>query len=214
MLIIGAKGFAKQLLEIFCQLNELADLYFYDDVSNDLPERLYNIYPVLKTEEEVKELFKKDNYFALGIGNPFLRYKMEEKFTNIGGKLMTVISPYAHIGLYENVIEEGVNILTGVVIENNVRISKGSLINLNSTITHDTYIGKFSEISPGVHISGGCKIGDYCMLGTGAVLLPKVKLGDNVKVGAGAVVTKNVESNTVVAGIPARFIKKAENLKF
>ena len=34
-----------------------------------------------------------------------------------------------------------------------------------------------------------------------------VHIGDNAVVGAGAVVTKDVEANTVVAGVPAKFIK-------
>ena len=73
MLIIGAKGLAKEVLEILHQLNRTDDLYFYDDVSADVPAKLYNIFPILTNTEQVKALFQKDNRFTLGIGNPIFR---------------------------------------------------------------------------------------------------------------------------------------------
>ena len=47
-----------------------------------------------------------------------------------------------------------------------------------------------------------------CYIGTGAIILPGVTIGQMAVVGAGAVVTKDVASKTVVAGVPARVIKK------
>lgn len=44
-------------------------------------------------------------------------------------------------------------------------------------------------------------------IGTGAVLLPGVTVGEGAIVGAGAVVTKDVEAFSVVAGVPARFVR-------
>lgn len=51
-------------------------------------------------------------------------------------------------------------------------------------------------------------IGKNCFIAVGAIILPGVKIGDEVIVGAGAVVTKDVPSNTVVAGNPAKIIRK------
>lgn len=45
-------------------------------------------------------------------------------------------------------------------------------------------------------------------IGANAVILPGVIIGKNAIVGAGAVVTKDVEDNAVVAGVPAKFIRK------
>lgn len=50
-------------------------------------------------------------------------------------------------------------------------------------------------------------IGDNCYIGTGATILGPVKIGDNVTIGAGAVVTKDIPSNVIVAGNPAKIIK-------
>jgi acetyltransferase-like isoleucine patch superfamily enzyme len=45
-------------------------------------------------------------------------------------------------------------------------------------------------------------------IGSNATILSGITIGENAMVGAGSVVTKNVEANTVVAGNPAKFIKR------
>ena len=52
------------------------------------------------------------------------------------------------------------------------------------------------------------RIGKRCWLGVNCIILPGVQLGDEVIVGAGAVVTKSFDSRSVIAGVPARTIKK------
>jgi sugar O-acyltransferase (sialic acid O-acetyltransferase NeuD family) len=215
MVIIGAKGFSKEVLEIFFQMGYDKQIYFYDDISDDLPELLFGKFKILRTLGEVKSVFQnEDAGYSIGIGNPKNRYIMSSKFMNIGGNPCTVVSPHARIGHFGNRIDDGVIITTGTVITNDIAICEGALINLNCTIGHDSYIGRYSELSPGVHISGHCTVGDFCSVGTGAVILPGVVLGENVVIGAGAVVSKDMESNTMAVGIPARSIKKLDPLIF
>ena len=49
MLIVGAKGFAKEVLEICHQNNELENLVFYDDVNDDVNGLLFDKFPILKS---------------------------------------------------------------------------------------------------------------------------------------------------------------------
>ena len=214
MLIIGAKGLAKEVLEIFYQRNELENIHFYDDVTENFPDYLYGSFPVIKKMESVLELFKKDNRFIIGIGNPTLRFQMYDRFKTAGGNLVSAISPWAQTGHYGTTIGEGAIVMAGSVITNDVTIGINCLINPNCTISHDTVIGNFVEISPGVKITGLCRIGDYCNIGTNATLLPKIKLANNVIVGAGAVVTKNVADRLTVAGVPAKASNKQHGKKF
>lgn len=53
-------------------------------------------------------------------------------------------------------------------------------------------------------------IGDDCWIGGHAVINPGVSLGDNVVVASGAVVTRSFPSNVLIAGVPAKIIKKLD----
>ena len=215
MLIVGAKGFAKEVLEVLHQCNKIDQIAFYDDINKDIPDTLYDEFPVIKSSEDARLFFElKNDRFTIGIGNPVLRKNMYEKFVRLGGKFTSVISPFANIGKYGNNIGIGCNIMTGVVITNDITIHRGALINLNCTIGHDVNLGEFIELSPGVHISGNCSVGDYCSIGTNASLLPKVEIGSNVIIGAGAVVTQNIPDNSLAVGVPAKVIKSLNPLNF
>jgi acetyltransferase-like isoleucine patch superfamily enzyme len=69
------------------------------------------------------------------------------------------------------------------------------------------------------HVRKGCtgpefgapiSIGDDTWIGGAVVICPGVKIGNNSVIGAGSVVTKNVEAYTVVAGSPAKVIRRLE----
>lgn len=208
MLIIGAKGFAKEVLEILNQLSQIDDLVFFDDISTDNNDKLYDKFKIINNIEDAKYYIENvDSKYALGIGNPKNRKLLYDKFESFGGKLISVISPFARIGNYGNLIENGCNIMTGTVITNDIKIGKGCLINLNCTIGHDSVLEDFVELSPNVNISGNCRIGAYTSLGTNSVLIPNIKVGKNCVVAAGSIVTKDVPDNCLVAGVPA-VIKK------
>lgn len=56
---------------------------------------------------------------------------------------------------------------------------------------------------------GPIVIGNNVWIGDKVTILPGVSIGDGVVIGANSVITKNVPSNSVVAGVPARIIKQS-----
>jgi len=89
--------------------------------------------------------------------------------------------------------------LGGITIEDNVFIApKVSLL----TEEHPTSPEhRHSLIPKAIHIKKNAWIG------ANATILPGVTIGENAVVAAGAVVSKDVADNTIVGGIPAKFIK-------
>ena len=208
MLIVGAKGFAKEVLQILHQNNELENLAFYDDVNNDIGDYLYDKFKILKSKKEAQNYFNTiDNRFTIGIGNPQLRRKLYENFIALGGIFTSTISLKTEIGCYGGSIKDGSNVLSGALISNDVIIGIGVLIYYNCLLTHDVIVGDFVEISPNVTLLGKCVIGNNCQLGAGSIVLPNITVGNNVVIGAGAVVTKDLPDNCVAVGVPAKIIK-------
>tara|TARA_B110000285_G_scaffold134260_1_gene150510 strand:- start:746 stop:1381 length:636 start_codon:yes stop_codon:yes gene_type:complete len=211
MIIIGAKGFAKEVLEIAHQLNLLENLVFFDDISEDSDDLVYNQFKVLRTDNEVKTHFAEfGNEFTLGIGNPKVRQLLEAKFNSLGGELVSLISPKADIGYFDVTIKPGANILSNVIIANGCKIGKAALIYHNAQITHDCTVGDFCELSPGATMLGASQIGNNVSLGANSTILPKITIGNNCIIGSGSVVTKDIPENSIVVGVPGVIKKSVE----
>jgi sugar O-acyltransferase (sialic acid O-acetyltransferase NeuD family) len=215
MLIIGAKGFAKEVLEVLKDLNRLENICFYDDVNTTIPEKLFGQFLVLKTIQEATVYLKNvDNQFTIGIGNPVFRKKLFDKFSAIGGEFTSTISLKASIGSFDVYIGYGTNVLSGSVFSNGSKLGKGCIVYYNSIITHDCVIGDFVEISPSVTILGRSQIGSYTQVGSNSTILPDIKIGKNVTIGAGSVVTKDIPDNCLAFGIPTKVVKELKPLDF
>lgn len=88
----------------------------------------------------------------------------------------------------------GIHIGAHTIVTSGVTILSHKLIPLKS---QGRYVGENVET----------RIGSFCVIGIGATVMGGVTIGDEVVVGAGAVVTRDVPSNCIVAGNPARIIR-------
>ena len=91
----------------------------------------------------------------------------------------------------------------GIVINQFATIGKNCTIYQNVTIGKGKYNEKIKSDVP--------VIGNNVTIYANSVIIGGVTIGDNAVIGAGSVVLKDVEANTVVAGNPARFIRRVNN---
>lgn len=76
-------------------------------------------------------------------------------------------------------------------------------------VTHDVSDNTKPMIDPtNPSIENPVIIGDNVWIGTRVIIMPGVKIGSNTIIGAGSVVTKSFPENSVIAGVPAKLIKK------
>lgn len=111
----------------------------------------------------------------------------------------------------------------GLTKGDNVFINFGSII--DESFCWLISIGNNVTLAPNVHILahdastkktlgftkvGRVHIGNHVFIGAGTIVMPGVNIGDKVVVGAGSVVTKDIPSNSLATGIPARVISSFE----
>ena len=88
----------------------------------------------------------------------------------------------------------------GIEIGDNALIGQQVVI---ATLNHDLIPQKRASM-----IASPVKIGNDVWIGAHATILSGVTIGDGAVIAAGAVVTKDVEANTIVGGVPAKVIKR------
>ena len=178
MLIVGAKGLAKEVMQIFYDNKEYEELAFYDDISKNLPEKLFGKYQIITNNDDVRKYFSfQGKNFTIGVGVPVLRKRLYDKFTDLGGVFTSSISKQSTIGNFDVIIGEGCNIFSGVKISNSVSIGRGCIVYYNAVITHDCRIGDFVEISPSANLLGRVGVGDFSHVGANTTILPDIQIG-------------------------------------
>jgi len=121
-----------------------------------------------------------------------------EKFPHIGG---VIIGDNVDIGA-NTCIDRGTL--------GDTTIGQGTKIDNLVHIAHNVVIGKNCAIIAQAMIGGSAKIGDGSWIAPTACIRDGIVIGKNVLVGMGAVVTKNVDDDDIVLGVPAKSIKHSK----
>lgn len=208
VVIIGAGGFAREVLDIFDDLNALTPAYevlgFIVDPEYGNPGDMVNGKPILGGFGWLAN--NPDVYCICGVGAPEHRFKLIERSRDVGARFCTVIHPSVIRSRWVE-IGEGTVITAGCILTNQIKVGNHVHVNLGCTIGHDVVMNDFVTLAPGVHVSGNVVMEQGCYVGTGANIIEKKRIGSWSIVGAGSTITKDVPPNTTVVGVPGRIIK-------
>lgn len=110
-----------------------------------------------------------------------------------------------YINIHKSAIIES-NLLLDKVYPAGVYIGKNTLVASHTMILTHEHV-KRDPLNPRNPYIVNTYIGDNCFIGVRSMILPGVKIGDQVIIGANSVVTKDIPSNCVAVGNPARIVK-------
>jgi UDP-3-O-[3-hydroxymyristoyl] glucosamine N-acyltransferase len=131
-----------------------------------------------------------------GFGFERTEHGLPIRFAHLGG---VIVGDDVEIGSLTTICRGA---LGDTIIERNVKIDD------HCHIAHNVFIGEASLIIACAEISGGVTVGQRVWVSPSASIRNKVRIGSDALVGIGAVVIADVEERAIVAGVPARPLRR------
>jgi acetyltransferase EpsM len=167
------------------------------------PESMVSEVPVSGGREALAKLVDRGIHTGvIAIGDNETREQLAQLASKAGLGFLRAVDPSGDVASGV-AVGEGTFVARGVIVNVGCTVGSHAILNTACTVDHDSEVGAFAHLSPGVHISGSCVIGARSHVGIGASVAQGLTIGEGATVGAGSVVLGDVPAGATVVGVPA-----------
>ncbi len=201
LILLGAGGHAKVLLSLVRALSyELVGVCDPGLVEQGASH--WRGLQVLGADDALERYAPDQVELVNGIGHVVagnLRQRVHESACARGFRFPALVHPSAWVD-ETVVLEEGVQVMAGAVLQPDVVIGCCSIVNTRAGIDHDCHIAAHVHIAPGAVLCGGVTIGQSTFVGSGSTIIQGITIGESALIGAGTVVVRDVPARGVLIG--------------
>ncbi len=212
LVVIGAGGHGRVVADALQRLGKAADAVILDADAALHGTSVLGI-PIRGGDQLLPQLQREGfSEFLVAIGGVRafgLRRKLfiAARLAGLQGWILrhpgTILAESARLG-------EGSQVLAGAIVNACAVIGENCILNTASIVEHDCRLGADVHVAPRACLAGGVEVGDQVHIGAGAIICENLKIGARSIVGAGAVVIRDVPPDAVVAGVPAKAIRRSD----
>jgi len=217
VVILGIGGNCIDILDTLHDINDASPrprfqcVGFLDDDPAAQGKRICGI-PVIGGLDRARSI--RGAWFVNGIGSPRTFWRKPQIIARTGlgdDRFVTIVHPSARVSRMAT-LGAGTVILQNSVVASNAKVGKHVMVLPLSVISHDAVIGDYSTIAGGVCISGNVRVGRACYLGSNCAIREHLSIGDAALCGVGSTVIADVPPRAVVAGNPARRLRRSSKV--
>lgn len=167
LLILGAGGHGKVVLDVAESMKYYEAIYFLDDGKETGTEVLGH--EVVGKISECHLHSKNYTDAIVALGNNEVRLELTKKIKELGYHIPILIHPSSVVSQYAN-IKEGTVIMPQAVVNANAKIGKACIINTGTIVEHDCVVGDGAHIAYRAVLGGGAKVGDEVLVDIGEIV--------------------------------------------